>query len=703
MNSRIAIAVLCTIVNITGVVSGDELDDFCKAEPARVNAVLNELDLARPGLEKVRQAAEANDLRAAVGALLDYYRNGKSPEWLRKPVTKGPAKSVDVAEHLLEDEVTIKNKPGKIRRKADGKIDWHNNDGPDHERQWGLIFLRHLYLRPVLFAYLETGNRAYAEKLDAVIADFAMSVPTPSELGKAPPWGTGLEAASRARVWPEIFFALQDCDALRPATRLLILGVMAEHMRYLQLFHVNASNMAILQVWGLAEAAVAFPEFKSSRGWLNYAGKVCEREARSQVYPDGAQKELSDMYHELTAEGFEGVCTAIARGGGEQPASLVAALERMWTYTAYTLSPEGKNPGNNDSDFVDLSKRVLVAAKRYNREDWRWVATRGAEGKPPADGDGEIAVHKASVIFPWAGQVVMRSGFAAEAHWSFFDAGPWGANQATGGGHQHHDALHLSVSALGRPLLVDSGRFTYMTDLWWHYFTHGAAHNTILLDGRGQNPRNPVATTPLDKGAYRLTDAFDFAVAKFDSGFGDVSGRQMPKGVRKPTNISGTHIRAVMYVRDRCWLVVDRIETDRPRNAQALWHFHPDCTVVTDGSDALSNDAGKGNLRIVPARDAGMNVEIVKGQEKPQVQGWFGYEYGEKAPAPVAIFSRKFDRAATFAWLMVPARDTPPKATLTILNYDESVVRLRAEIAGAEPIMATLPLGPGKADPALGR
>src|SRR5690606_15235854 len=99
-----------------------------------------------------------------------------------------------------------------------------------------------------------------------------------------------------------------------------------------------------------------------------------------------------------------------------------------------------------------------------------------------------------SVVYPWAGQLVMRSGYDVDAHWAFFDIGPWGT------GHQHNDKLHLSVSAFGRDLLVDGGRFAYrgsLADKFRRYAVGSASHNVVLIDGNGQDAGPRVAEAPV--------------------------------------------------------------------------------------------------------------------------------------------------------------------------------------------------------------
>ena len=51
---------------------------------------------------------------------------------------------------------------------------------------------------------------------------------------------------------------------------------------------------------------------------------------------------------------------------------------------------------------------------------------------------------------------MQRSGWDRQARFLLLDCGPLGA-----GGHGHYDLLSLEVSAGGRPLIVDPGRYTY--------------------------------------------------------------------------------------------------------------------------------------------------------------------------------------------------------------------------------------------------
>ncbi len=40
------------------------------------------------------------------------------------------------------------------------------------------------------------------------------------------------------------------------------------------------------------------------------------------------------------------------------------------------------------------------------------------------------------------------------------------------------------------------------------------------------------------------------------------------------------HQRTYFYLRDKFWILLDKVSTDRPRKVEALWHWHPDNEVT---------------------------------------------------------------------------------------------------------------------------
>jgi hypothetical protein len=314
---------------------------------------------------------------------------------------------------------------------------------------------------------------------------------------------------------------------------------------------------------------------------------------------------------------------------------------------------------NNDSDRVDNRARIIEAAERYRRDDWMYIITNGAKGKKPEG--------LPSKAWPWAGQIVMRSGFDRDAHWGFFDIGPAGI------GHQHNDRLHLSVAAYGRDLLVDGGRYWYKSfrDPWRRYFVGSTSHNVIVIDGKIQGRGRTAVNRPFTD-AFAFDPKFDYARGTFADGYHGLKGK-------------ATHERSVRYIRGVCWVVADRITTDRPRNLQALWHFHPDCTVEADGLHAASVDVGKGNLRIIPVASPEWKLELVRGQAKPGIQGWYSPTYNVKQPSTAAVYSATIDTTRTFGWVLLPAKGRVPVPKVEAIKRSADGIGIRLTVPGREP------------------
>jgi hypothetical protein len=153
----------------------------------------------------------------------------------------------------------------------------------------------------------------------------------------------------------------------------------------------------------------------------------------------------------------------------------------------------------------------------------------------------------------------------------------------------------------------------------------------------------------------------------------------------------------VAYVRGAFWLVVDRIESDRPREITALWHFHPDCALTVDDGDAVTTDAGQTNLRIAPLGAMDWRADVVKGRTEPEIQGWYSREYGVKEPAPCAVFRADASESwTTFGWLLLPREGTPPRPQDLDAVFDDAGVRVEMTREGGERAFFVFDLRAGR-------
>jgi hypothetical protein len=550
------------------------------------------------------------------------------------------------ADTILKNVFVVQNVRGQVPYREDGHRDWYYK-GPNNDREWAWLSNRHSQLYRVFTAYLETGNPKYAGYMDLFLRDFIIaSMPYPAAKGSKSIW-RGLEVAARAKVWSAIFYGMLDSEYLSPATRLLILSSLPDHAHYNRNFH-GGNNWLTMEISALATVATNFPEYRESGEWLAYSIETMTQSMKDQVYPDGVQTELTSHYHNVSLHNFELFKEICDRAGQDLPEYFNQTIENMYSYIAHVVRPDGYRILNNDGDRGSDRELILAGARKYDHPEWEFIATNGKSGTKPPDGP--------SYLYPWAGHLISRSGFDGDAHWSFFDIGPWGS------GHQHNDKLHISIAAYGRDLLVDAGRFAYTGEVarkFRPYARGSAGHNVILIDGKGQGRGPTHAREPLGEEACIIADGFDYASNSFDS-FIDIDGE-------------AKHIRSVFYVRGEFWVVVDRILTDRPRKIAAMWHWHPSCLVEQDGSMVKTANK-KGNLAVIPISGQEFDIEFVKGQEKPEIQGWYSSEYNIFEPNTTSFYRTGIPGTTTLVWMILPSGKKMPKLEAGILSEDDSGV-----------------------------
>jgi len=478
------------------------------------------------------------------------------------------------------------------------------------------------------------------------------------------PWRS-LEMGIRTDgVFAAAFFGFQRAAEFSTSARALMVLAMAEHNSALSVDggHPGSGtpNWEMGQWSGLITSCVTFPELKNTSGLLQQALFYLQSLLNSGVYPDGVETEQASGYDMWTASEFFGVLSTLALGNDTLPPKAFADhVEQMWQYGSYIADPSRCLPRNGDADLC-TSGFGPEEAQYFNRPDWTWLNTYGASGAPPNLPNGP------SSVFPWAGQIALRSDFGRNGTWAFFDVGPYGSS-----GHAHRDKLHLNLHAKGAMLLVDSGRFAYQGDdlsnvLHTQYGPYAFAHNTLTIDGADQLPQPAVASAPIPASSFSLSLAADSAFGSMSLWDASLKG-------------AATHTRGVYYQRaaggagaDGDFLVVvDALASDRPRSVEATWHAHPNATgvaiggglvAVVGGVETHSGQPTSAQACVIPAGGAlaasWSSATIVKGVMKnatSHYQGWYSQEYDDAWPAPTLVYEAAgVPDGAVFAWLIVP-------------------------------------------------
>lgn len=629
------------------------VEDFVKHYPEQANKIFTSLDLNHPGLEVVKQSVKDQDLVEACQALLQYCQGSRFASFF-PPVGPATDSITPGAATLLNDTYTFQAVTDQVPRLNNGRLDW-NYTGPEDDIEWAWALNRHYPLRSLIAEYNAVPNPEYVRYMDAFVQDWIVSSwPYPAAKSSTAMW-RGLEVSYRVKAWAEIFYRFIQTNLISDATRLLILASLPDHAHYAREFHAQ-NNWLTMEISGLATVAAHWPELNQASEWIDYTKETMLESMKEQVYPDGVQTELTSHYHITALSNFVQYHEICQRAGVSLPEYYEETIHDMYAYLAKTIRPTGYGILNNDGDLDYNRSRLLAAADKYEYPEWQSVVSHESAAAKTMGGT--------SFFFPWAGQLISRSGYDAYDQWSFFDIGPWGS------GHQHNDKLHLSISAFGRDLLVDAGRFAYkgaVAEKFRPYARSSASHNTISINGKGQEAGPRLADMALDDLHYQIGSSFDYAWGEFDN-FG--------------SSQDYLHNRALFYLRDICWIVVDKIKAGAEKEVEAFWHFHPDCQVIRDGKGVRTFNA-LGNLSIIPLTDQDWDIAIIKGQEDPSIQGWYSEAYNLYEPNPCVSFKGSCPDNL-IVWLITPYGTLPVDLDADIISTNDVGVSLSLTYAGQE-------------------
>ncbi len=634
--------------------------EFADAFPDKAKRLLERLNLDHPGFERAKAAADVGDAPAAMEAIAAYYRTTDNGSWLKgRTGVHDPGGYDDfgpLAQETLADIYTFQSVKAEVRRLPNGRIDWLDR-GPKGDFQWEVFLNRHFHFLPLLKQYEVTGDPALAAYIDAAILDFVTSNPIPpdAENDKEFPgvWRPMSTATRLLQSWPQVFYYLQDETAFSDAARLMMLSAVYDQAIHTKKYHRRKHNHAIKEMIGLSHAAAAWPEFKDAAVWREYALTVLVEELDFQIYPDGVQKELSSHYHRTVLDYFKQYVEFMRASGYQPPAAFEDRIESMGEFMAWSMRPDGAIPLNNNADRDFVRPIVMRLADLFDNDEWRYIATNGGEGIEPATGP--------SRFWPWSGQLFARSGWDADADWSIFEFGPWGIS------HQHNDILQFAMASGGRDLIVDTGRYIYKDVPMTNYVRSTRGANLILVDGKQQNPDALEFAEPMDPSHAMITDTYTVGFGAFDNGYESLEGEAL-------------HHRSVAYINDFGWVVVDWMETDRPRSLTSHWHFHPEVGASMDGLDVSSADEGVANIRLqlIGLNDA--QAELVKGQEDP-FRGWYSPFYNQQIAAPLAVYETNVAGNVIFAWIITTEKGAAPAAApVKVIQQDAQAGTLSLQL-----------------------
>lgn len=574
------------------------------------------LQLDWPGLEAVKEAVQARNWAAARSALAAYVRS--------MPVPQG---FFDIPYEPPENMVTF---PGESEAEACRRImghtlisvgvpcvygegnpvDWMANPTENGYMEWPWQLSRHHELKMLAHQYRLTGNEALAQCAAELLASWLRQATVP---GADVPgyqtlcWRT-IECGIRTgSTWPYVFCAFHDAAAFDDDLLVDWVKSYVEHARRLVRNH-RSGNWFIMEMNGLAHISLMLPFLAHAEQWREMSFRCLTEELERQVYPDGFQYELTTNYHNVIIINYQRLLSLCRVMGVTIPQRLKEKLAPVIGFEHKLMMPDGTTPDINDGNRYDVAQLMRIRRDIFPEHPIvRWLA----------DGDSSCQPEETSMLLPWSGLAVMRTGWAKSDAWAMLDAGPFGR------GHQHEDKLNLLFYAGGKLLLTEGGNYAYDESPMRSYVLDTASHNTVRVDGLPQNRKvsydwqEDMIRQKAPGLKWHHGAEWDYAEGVYDEGYGPEA------------RVRAVHVRRVFFRRTGAplVLVVDRLEAAESHVYEWLWHVDSTVTAVEEGSVRLEE------MDVTYSRGA---AEVVTGREAPEWQGFVatGTKQGMYRPVP---------------------------------------------------------------------
>jgi Heparinase II/III-like protein/Heparinase II/III N-terminus len=460
----------------------------------------------------------------------------------------------------------------------------------DHKIIWELN--RHQHWLTLGRAFWLTGDGRYRERFLTELRSWLDGNPPLSGIN----WASMLELAFRSIswTWALAFFAGPGPIDESPWIVDLLLALdrqLTQVERNLS-YYFSPNTHLLGEALALYVCSRALPLLRRSAEREDLGRAVLVNEARRQISADGGHCERSTHYHRYTLD-FYLLALIVARITKDPAAREFGRAVSALADAARLLADDrGQLPQIGDDDGgmlmpmtgrrpLDIRDSLAVAAALLDRPEL-------AIGEPPEEAYWLLAgvggPERAALRTARAGSDVERpfQGRGPKSG-ALRDTGYYVSRSRRGdhlvidggvhgylnGGHAHADALSLTLTVAGTPLLVDPGTGAYTIDQPLRDRLRSShLHNTLVVDGRSQSIANgPFSWQTMARSTVRRWEthqAFDYFEGVHD-GYHPIE-----------------HRRHVLVLHGDLMVVADLVTGDGTHTAAAHWHVDPRWHVEVD-------------------------------------------------------------------------------------------------------------------------
>jgi hypothetical protein len=484
-------------------------------------------------------------------------------------------------------------------------LEW--NADPYKDRNWRFHLHAWRMLDPLVFAWLETGDKQYIESVLSIIEDWR-GFHVERGLFSAFGWydmATGIRAMKLAFLLDRALRGEFEIDERHRETLLKLAELHVSKL--LEPAFLSIGNHGHFQLHGLVALCTTASYLKSCPGALSYAETRWEDLLSRQFSSEGIHLEHSPGYHLFITNT---VRQMLRSGWYEDFEHVQQLMAKAQANKVWMLSPDKTYVAVGDTSATPVSLTF-----------------------PPGDQTcADMSSYESGCdllkAFPESGYAIVRSNWAlppVSSSMLFFMA------SFHSGLHKHADDLSFELFEFGERLLTDTGPSSYNYDAWRDFAVSTRAHNALEINGK--------SSSTLDGDAYGSALR---EVGRRGNGF------VLEGEVR---HVSGVTQNRKLFYAPRHWLlVVDKLVGGSVTTATQWFHFAPQVQVTgpVAGPDALPIfDARLGSGRHISIEQLlpGCAGELTMGSSNP-IQGWSTESYGQLVPRFTVGFTCSGDQRA---------------------------------------------------------
>lgn len=391
---------------------------------------------------------------------------------------------------------------------------------------------------------------------------------------------------------PVMFYALKQLKYLRSRDRDRILQTINLHARMVAnglSLYSSLGNHTITEAVGLVFAGSMYRLERTGRSWLDTGIRILQSEIEHQILEDGGPAEQSLGYHRFVLDLYWLVMDFVHKNSLANLSHWQPKLLKAESFMSTFLDMNGTFPGIGDSD--DGAAVAPGVAPRRN-------ASTISSGE--------------RITFPASGYSVINDSRLMFT----FDHGPLG--MAPFCNHGHADALSITLSKNGWPLIVDTGTYRYNgVPKWRRYFKSTRAHNTVNIDNQDQ---------AVQETGFIWSRPYKVRLTACHEPDGNLFYDAEHNGYARLSD-PVRHRRSVLVVGGETFLIKDRFIGKGIHCFQINFHLHPQAEVSAEAGGWIVDHGGE--KIYMNLREA--NFQLIRGQQDP-ILGWFSSRYGHKEP-----------------------------------------------------------------------